>query len=204
MIAWGMLAIVRTRGPRFVATDEARAVVRLFAGCGMPRDRLCLLVNRHGRPIMVKTLEKHFAHELSVARSELDEIVFTKLMAAAKRGEQWAIRYISMRSHVRAMGWVDQQNLAIGGAPANPDLPPFNLVVQFEKPDPAKKPKPVGLDGADRVERFTPTPVEHYFSHQVNPEVPKEAGGPKAFHCDPDPAPETAGRTGNIAAYGRT
>jgi len=78
--------------PRFVPTDEDRAIVKLLIANGYPQHLVCRYINnRRGSHISESTLKRAFAHELEVGKVELDTIVLTQFMAAIMRGERWAI-----------------------------------------------------------------------------------------------------------------
>ena len=129
--------------PPFVPTDEDRAVVKLLIACGMAQDRVCLRVRGNdGKPISEATLKRHFAHELMLAKVEVETIVLTQFMAAIMRGERWAIcKYMDQQMwRPEDGGWrARPYEVAVRGAqPAassNGDLRPLQLVVQFVKPD---------------------------------------------------------------------
>src|SRR5712692_9926371 len=78
--------------PRFVPTDEDRAIVKLLIASGFAQHVICQYIrNGRGSHISESTLKRAFAHELKVGKVELDTIVLTQFMAAIKRGERWAI-----------------------------------------------------------------------------------------------------------------
>ncbi len=78
--------------PRFVPTDEERALVKLLIGNGYAQHLVCKCIsNRRGSHISESTLKRAFAHELEVGKVDLDKIVLTQFVAAIMRGERWAI-----------------------------------------------------------------------------------------------------------------
>ena len=69
--------------PRFVPTDEARALVKLLIANGYAQHLVCQYIgNRRGSHISESTLKRAFAHELAVGKVELDTKVLTQFMAA--------------------------------------------------------------------------------------------------------------------------
>jgi hypothetical protein len=133
--------------PPFVPTDEDRAVVKLLVACGMAQDRVCLRVRGNdGHPICEATLKRHFAHELTVGKVEVETMVLTQFMAAIMRGERWAIcKYMDQQMwRPESGGWrARPYEIAAGGAqPAasGREVPPLQLIVQFVKPDPSMRP----------------------------------------------------------------
>ena len=129
-------------------TDEDRAIVKLLVARGMAQDRVCLRIRGNdGKPISEATLKRHFAHELMLAKVEVETIVLTQFMAAIKRGERWAIcKYMDQQMwRPESGGWrARPYEVAVGGPlphdSGGSDLPPVQLVVQFVKPDPSKRP----------------------------------------------------------------
>jgi hypothetical protein len=65
--------------PRFVPTDEERALVKLLIANGYAQHLVCKCIsNRLGSHISESTLKRAFAHELKVGKVELDTIVLTQ------------------------------------------------------------------------------------------------------------------------------
>lgn len=129
--------------PPFVATDEDRAVVKLFVGMGMSREKMCLRICRDGKPISISTLEKHFDHELKCGKTEMETVVLSKLWEAVKEGKQWAIeKYLAQRMwRAESGGWRTDSGfrVSLGGEGgeahgASDGVPPLQLVVQFVSP----------------------------------------------------------------------
>jgi hypothetical protein len=78
--------------PRFVPTDDERALVKLLAANGYAQHMICQCIgNRRGSHISESTLKRVFAHELEIGQTQLDLLVLTQFMAAINRGERWAI-----------------------------------------------------------------------------------------------------------------
>jgi hypothetical protein len=133
--------------PPFVPTDEDRAVVKLLVACGMTQDRVCLRIRGNdGKPICEATLKRHFAHELTAGKVEVETKVLTKFMAAIDRGERWAIcKYMDQQMwrpedggwRVRPYEVSRAQSAASGGS----DLPPLQMIVQFVAPNPSMRPR---------------------------------------------------------------
>jgi hypothetical protein len=138
-------------GGRFKATEEERGIVKLLSAASLPHEQICHCVHRHGRPIALKTLTKHFKIELQTSRSEMNKIVLGRLMKAIVNDAPWAIQlYLKQRMH--QYGWRDPvSQSAIGVAAYGQSAPeadgsPLNLLVQFEPSDPSKKPMLLGGD----------------------------------------------------------
>jgi hypothetical protein len=133
--------------PRFVPTDDERALVKFLAANGYAQHLICkYIANRRGSHISESTLKRVFVQELELGQTQLDLLVLTQFMAAIKRGERWAIcKYIGQRMWTQERGgWrARPYEVAVGGAqPAasgGSDLPPVQLIVQFVKPDPSKR-----------------------------------------------------------------
>src|SRR5215831_5156086 len=106
--------------PPFVPTDEDRAVVKLLVACGMAQDRVCLRIRGNdGKPISEATLKRHFAHELTVGKVDVETKVLTRFMAAIDRGERWAIcKYMDQQMwRPESGGWrARPYKVAVGGA----------------------------------------------------------------------------------------
>ena len=69
--------------PRFVPTDDERALVRLLAASGYAQHLICQYIgNRRGSHISESTLKRVFAHELEVGQTELDLLALTQFVAA--------------------------------------------------------------------------------------------------------------------------
>jgi hypothetical protein len=134
--------------PKFVPTDEDRALVKLLTANGYAQHLICRCIsNRRGSHISESTLKRAFAHELKLGKVELDTIVLTQFMAAIKRGERWAIcKYMAQQMwRPEDGGWrARPYEVAIGGtqsaASGGGDLPPLQLIVRFVKPDPSMRP----------------------------------------------------------------
>src|SRR5216683_3117478 len=117
--------------PRFVPTDDDRALVKLLAANGYAQHLLCQYINnRRGSHISESTLKRLFAPELEVGKVELDTIVLTQFMAAIRRGERWAIcKYMDQRMwRPESGGWrARPYEVAVGGdqsaASGGSDLP---------------------------------------------------------------------------------
>jgi len=78
--------------PRFVPTDEDRALVKLLIANGYAQHVVCQYIsNRRGSHISESTLKRAFARELEIGKVELVTKVLTQFMAAIMRGERWAI-----------------------------------------------------------------------------------------------------------------
>ena len=131
--------------PRFVPTDEDRALVKLLVANGYAQHLICKYIgSRRGSHISESTLKRAFAHELEVGKVELDKIVLTQFLAAIHRGERWAIcKYMDQRMwRPEDGGWRARPyevSLAGAGSAASGSnaLPPLQLIVQFVKPDPS-------------------------------------------------------------------
>jgi hypothetical protein len=134
--------------PRFVPTDEERALVKLLTANGFARHVVCQYIRNHrGSHISESTLKRAFANELKVGKVELDTIVLTQFMAAIMRGERWAIcKYMDQRMWRPESGGWRPGGVKLGLTPesAVPEkdsgVPPLQLIVQFEAPDPRLKP----------------------------------------------------------------
>jgi hypothetical protein len=133
--------------PRFVPTDEDRALVKLLIANGFAQHVVCQYIsNRRGSHISESTLKRAFAHELKVGKVELATKVLTQFMAAIMRGERWAIcKYMDQRMwRPEDGGWrARPYEVAVGGgqsATPSGEVPPLQLIVQFVKPDPSMRP----------------------------------------------------------------
>ena len=134
--------------PRFVPTDDERALVKLLIANGFAQHLVCQFIsNRRGSHISESTLKRVFAHKLEVGKVELDTVVLTQFMAAIHRGERWAIcKYMDQRMwRPESGGWrARPYEVAVRGAlreaSGGSDLPPLQLIVQFVKPDPSIRP----------------------------------------------------------------
>src|SRR6266446_8881707 len=135
--------------PPFVPTEEDRAIVKLLVSMGMAQHRVCLRIRgRDGKPIAETTLKKYFAHELMVGKVEVVTKVLTEFMQAIgqlKRANNGAIeRYIDQRMWRPESGGWRARSYEAGGAQSaasgGSDLPPVQLIVQFVKPNPSKRP----------------------------------------------------------------
>jgi hypothetical protein len=134
--------------PRFVPTDEDRALVKLLIANGYARHVVCQYIsNRRGSHISESTLKRAFAHELKVGKVELDTIVLTQFMAAIHRGERWAIcKYMDQQMwRPESGGWrARPYEVAVSGAKSvdsgGSDLPPLQMIVKFVAPDPSMRP----------------------------------------------------------------
>ena len=132
--------------PPFMPTEEDRAIVKLLISMGMAQHRVCLRIRgRDGKPIAETTLKKHFAHELMVGKVEVETKVLTKFLQAIDEGKQWAIeRYMDQRMwRPESGGWrARPYHVALADAQSSGggELPPMQLIVQFEKPDPSMRP----------------------------------------------------------------
>jgi hypothetical protein len=94
MLSIGQRAISRTgKGkvgkPPFCPTDADRTVVGVMAACGIPQERIKLVVINPatGKPIEIETLQRAFAHELAAGRAETDLIFATALITSMKAGD---------------------------------------------------------------------------------------------------------------------
>jgi hypothetical protein len=101
----------------------------------------------NGKPIAETTLKKYFAHELMVGKVEVVLKVLTKFMQAIEKGERWAIEhYMDQRMWREEWGgWrARPHEVAVGGvqsaASTGGDLRPLQLIVQFDSPDPSRRP----------------------------------------------------------------
>jgi len=134
--------------PRFVPTDDERALVKLLIANGFAQHLVCQYIsNRRGSHISESTLKRAFAHELKVGKIELVTKVLTRFMAAIDRGERWAIcKYMDQQMwRPEDGGWrARPYEVGVGGAlsaaSGRSDLPPLQLIVQFVKPDPSMRP----------------------------------------------------------------
>ncbi len=134
--------------PRFVPTDDERALVKLLIANGYAQHLVCQYIgNRRGSHISESRLKRAFAHELRVGKVELDRIVLTQFMAAIMRGERWAIcKYMDQRmwrpedGGWRARPYEVVRGSARAASAGRTDLPPLQLIVQFVAPDPSMRP----------------------------------------------------------------
>lgn len=130
--------------PRFIPTDDERALVKLLTANGYAQHLTCEFIgNRRGSHISESTLKRAFAKELKLGQTELDLLVLTQFLAAIQRGERWAIqKWIEQRMWTQDRGgWrARPYKVAVGGVASavsgGNNLPPLRLIVQFEKPDP--------------------------------------------------------------------
>jgi hypothetical protein len=134
--------------PRFVPTDEDRALVKLLIANGFAQHVVCQYIrNRRGSHISESTLKRAFAHELKVGKVELVTKVLTQFMAAINRGERWAIcKYMDQQmwrpedGGWRARPYEVAAGRAVPAASSDGELPPLQMIVQFVAPDPSMRP----------------------------------------------------------------
>src|SRR5215468_4965241 len=87
-----MAAKSRSKGPRkppFVPTDDDRNIVGVLSACGIPQERIRLVVLNPatGKPIEIETLQRAFAYELEAGRAQTDLIFATSLIAGLRAGD---------------------------------------------------------------------------------------------------------------------
>ena len=140
--------------PKFVPTEDEREFVYLMCAVGYSHTRIVdYISNKRGGKLGLRTFHRHFKKEIALSQTGVDKMVYRSLLAAAKRGERWAVQlWLEQRCHPLDRGaWRCRPDTAVMvGLQTQPnDLPPVNLVVQFERPDLDAKPwlkKPSVMD----------------------------------------------------------
>lgn len=70
---------------RFEPTAEQRAQVEALRAYGAPLEDICpFILDKAGKPITVKTLRKHFKHELTQGKWKIVSVVAQTLAQSAK------------------------------------------------------------------------------------------------------------------------
>ena len=122
----------------------------MMTGVGYSQDRIANYIsNRRGATISVDTLQKAFRKEIEIGQTSIDKVAYACLLAKIKAGDMNAIRmWLEQRCWPDDRGrWrARPQPLEIGRVRSEADggsgLPPVQLIVQFVKPDPSKRPRP--------------------------------------------------------------
>ena len=85
--------------PPFLPTDTDRSMVSVMAAVGVPHENIASIIGPKG--IAVKTLRKHFAHELEIGKTKLDGICVSGIARAMQSGQAWALCFWAKTR----MGW---------------------------------------------------------------------------------------------------
>src|SRR5215510_3991388 len=75
--------------PPFCPTKADRDVVGVMAACGIPQERIRLVVLNPatGKPIEIETLQRAFAYELEAGRAQTDLIFATSLISGLRAAD---------------------------------------------------------------------------------------------------------------------
>ena len=92
--------------PKYEPTAADRATVQNLAALGATHADIAKCIGTNG--IDEKTLRKHFRRELDASLMEVKALAMSKVVAAIKRGEAWAVCFFLK---CRA-GWRETQGLA--------------------------------------------------------------------------------------------
>ncbi len=74
-------------------------MVSAMAAVGVPHENIASIIGLKG--IAVKTLRKHFAHELQIGKTKLDGICVSGIARAMQGGQAWALCFYAKTR----MGW---------------------------------------------------------------------------------------------------
>jgi hypothetical protein len=85
--------------PRFVPTEIDRSMVSVMAAVGVTHENIASIIGPKG--IAVKTLHKHFKHELAIGKTKLDGICVSGIARAMQLGQAWALCFWAKTR----MGW---------------------------------------------------------------------------------------------------
>src|SRR5262249_51077286 len=82
------------RYPKFVPTEEQRALVEACAAMHMNQDKIRLLVLNpaNNKPVCKEILNRAFKRELQVGSTKLKELIASAYITALRNGESWAVR----------------------------------------------------------------------------------------------------------------
>jgi hypothetical protein len=129
--------------PPYVPSEEEREFVYLMCAVGYSHTRIVdYLSNKRGGKLGLRTFHRHFKKEIALSQTGVDKMVYRSLVAAAKRGERWAVQlWLEQRCHPLDRGaWRCRPDTAVmvGVQTQNEDRVVMN--VMFETPDLAAKP----------------------------------------------------------------
>jgi hypothetical protein len=96
--------------PPFVPTETDRSMVSVMAAVGAKHEDIASIIGPKG--IAVKTLRKHFAHELAIGKTKLDGICVSGIARTMQAGRAWALCFYAKTR----MGWRETQNHAFDPA----------------------------------------------------------------------------------------
>ena len=74
-------------------------MVSVMAAVGVPHENIASIIGPKG--IAVKTLRRHFAHELAIGKAKLDGICVSGIARAMQAGQAWALCFWAKTR----MGW---------------------------------------------------------------------------------------------------
>ncbi len=92
--------------PAWQPTDKERGAVQALSGVGFDEEFIGRYIGKDP-----KTLRKTCARELEFATAELLALGFSKLAAAVKKGESWAICFL-FKTKGKKLGWTERQELS--------------------------------------------------------------------------------------------
>jgi hypothetical protein len=95
--------------PSYEPTEADRNTVKTMAACGITHDEIARCLGTNG--IAAKTLRRHFGLELKTALTQVNALVGSQVIAAAKRGEAWACCFW-LKSRA---GWKEKQEIEHSG-----------------------------------------------------------------------------------------
>ena len=95
--------------PPYEPTEADRNTVKTMAACGITHDEIARCLGTNG--IAAKTLRRHFRQELNTALTQVNALVGSQVIAAAKRGEAWACCFW-LKSRA---GWKEKQEIEHSG-----------------------------------------------------------------------------------------
>jgi hypothetical protein len=85
--------------PPFAPTETDRSMVSVLAAVGVKHEEIASVIGPKG--IAVKTLRRHFVHELAIGRTKLDGICVSGIAKAMQAGQAWALCFWAKTR----MGW---------------------------------------------------------------------------------------------------
>ena len=90
--------------PPFLPTETYRSMVSVMAAVGVTHENIASIIGPKG--IAVKTLRKHFKHELAIGKTKLDGICVSGIARAMQAGQAWALCFWAKTR----MGWRETSN----------------------------------------------------------------------------------------------
>jgi hypothetical protein len=90
--------------PPFQPTETDRSMVSVMAAVGVTHENIATIIGPRG--ITVKTLRKHFTHELTIGKTKLDGICVSGIARAMQSGQAWALCFWAKTR----MGWREKSD----------------------------------------------------------------------------------------------